>query len=180
MAVIMSNKALFLDRDGVVNEDFGYVHKKEQLKYVEGIFNLCLKASKLDYKIIIVTNQAGIGRGYYSEDDFKKFMEIIKLQFTSKGITINAVYFCPHHPKHGLNRYKKNCAFRKPNPGMIKKALTDFNLDASKCIMVGDSITDMQAGQQSGINKLFMLTNSSNIINNINCEFITNLKTVKL
>ena len=79
MAVIMSNKALFLDRDGVVNEDFGYVHKKEQLKYVEGIFNLCLKASKLDYKIIIVTNQAGIGRGYYSEDDFKKFMEIIKI-----------------------------------------------------------------------------------------------------
>ena len=176
----MSNKALFLDRDGVVNEDFGYVHKKEQLKYVEGIFKLCLKAIKLDYKIIIVTNQAGIGRGYYSEDDFKRLMDIVKLEFIGKGIMIDAVYFCPHHPVHGLNQYKKNCWFRKPNPGMIKKALTDFNLDASKCIMVGDNITDMQAGQQSGINKLFMLTNSRNIINNTNCEFITNLKMVKL
>ena len=154
-------------------------NKKEQLKYVEGIFKLCRKASKLDYKIIIVTNQAGIGRGYYSEDGFKNFMEIIKLQFISKGITIDAVYFCPHHPEHGLNRYKKNCAFRKPNPGMIIKALNDFDLDASKCVMVGDRITDIQAGQQSGIKKLFMLTNSSNIIHNINCEFITALKMVK-
>jgi len=176
----MSNKALFVDRDGVVNKDFGYVHKKEQLKFVEGIFKLCRKASKLDYKVIIVTNQAGIGRGYYSEDDFKNFMEIIKLKFISKGITIDAVYFCPHHPEHGLNRYKKNCAFRKPNPGMIIKALNDFDLDASKCVMVGDRITDIQAGQQSGIKKLFMLTNSSNIIHSINCEFITALKMVKL
>ena len=100
-------KALFLDRDGVINEDFGYVYKKDDFKFKKGIFKLLTKAKNLGFSFFIVTNQSGIGRGFYNEKDFKSLTYWVKEQFNKKGIIIQKTYFCPHHPIHGVGSYKK-------------------------------------------------------------------------
>lgn len=152
----MTNRAVFLDRDGVVNVDHGYVHKKENFEFVDGIFDLCKKAYKLGYLIIIVTNQSGIGRGYYTKKDFFKISEWMKDCFMDKGISISKIYFCPHHEDAKLIEYKKVCDFRKPNPGMIHKAIKEFEIDPKKSILVGDNSSDIEAGIKAGVNQNFL------------------------
>ncbi len=144
-------RALFLDRDGVINVDHGYVHKPENFQFVDGIFELCAAARQRDYLLIVVTNQAGIGRGYYSEAQFHALTDWMNAQFLARCIEIARVYFCPYHPEHGIGAYKRDSPMRKPNPGMILAAGQDFSFDLSACALVGDSITDMQAGRQAGI-----------------------------
>ena len=152
-------KVLFLDRDGVINKDLNYVCKKEDFYFKYGIFKLLKKASEQNYKIIIITNQAGIGRGFYSEDEFWLLMDWVLSKFLQKGISIEKVYFCPHHPTHGKGIYKKNCKCRKPNSLLFEKAKKDFNIDISKSIMIGDKESDLEAAQKAGITKLILLKN---------------------
>ena len=152
----MKNKALFLDRDGVINVDYGYVHSVEKLKFVAGIFELCKVAQRLNYKIIIVTNQSGIARGYYTERTFISFMKEIKSMFADLSININGFYFCPHHPNVGNSYYKKDCFCRKPQPGMLLKAISEHCLDPNLCALVGDHPTDMSAGILAKVKKLFL------------------------
>jgi len=139
-------QALFIDRDGVINIDRGHVFLKEDFEFTEGIFELCRKYIDDGYLIIVITNQAGIAKGYYTEDDFEKLTDWMVEQFSKKGITITKVYHCPHHPD-----IDGPCDCRKPEPGMILQAVKDFDLDIKECILIGDKETDLEAGRRAGI-----------------------------
>lgn len=144
-------KALILDRDGVVNLDKDYVYRIEDFEFIDGIFNLCRDAAAQGYLIFIITNQSGIGRGYYTEADFHALTDWMKARFHEEGVTITQVYFCPYHPVHGIGKYKQDSNDRKPNPGMILRAAQDYDLDLSDCILVGDRESDMKAAQTAGV-----------------------------
>lgn len=152
----MSSKALFLDRDGVINVDYAYVHQAEKFEFIEGIFDLCRVAKEKDYKIIVITNQAGIGRGYYSEDDFHELTHWMLSEFSRQEVEIDDVYFCPFHPEKGIGEYRKDDPCRKPNPGMIFKAIREHGIDPDQSILVGDKESDVEAGINAGIRKNFM------------------------
>ncbi|MDD5697132.1 MAG: HAD family hydrolase [Victivallaceae bacterium] len=155
--LLSSRRALFLDRDGVINRDTDYLHKIEHFAFVDGIFDLCRAAAGLDYRIIVVTNQSGIGRGYYTEADFLKVTEWMMREFAEHEIEISGVYACPHLIDAVLERYRRDCPARKPNPGMLLRARDDFQLDLSECIFIGDQSRDMEAGRRAGIGTLVRL-----------------------
>lgn len=141
-----ANKALFLDRDGVINVNHGYVFRPDDIDFIDGIFELALKARDAGYIIVIVTNQSGIARNYYSAKDFRKLSTWLENQFWLKGIKIQQTLHCPHHPK-----FSHNCTCRKPKVGMITKATRRFNIDLKKSIMIGDSLSDMRCAQNAKI-----------------------------
>ena len=145
------NKALFLDRDGVINYDYGYVHTIEKFIINEEIYEICKTAKKLGYLLIVVTNQAGIGRGIYKLHDFLKVSEFMINKFELKDISFDAIYFCPFHPKEGIGYYLKDSFNRKPNPGMILQAIDQFNIDIKKSIFIGDKKTDELAAKRAKI-----------------------------
>lgn len=142
----MSHPALFLDRDGVINVDYQYVSKIEEFEFIEGIFDLCRHAKKRGYLICIVTNQSGIGRGYYTEDDFMRLTDWMCHRFIQEGAPIDKVYYCAMNPEHGTEQSIRDSYFRKPNPGMILKAAQELDIDLSRSVLVGDKETDIQAG----------------------------------
>ena len=152
-----TNKALFLDRDGVVNEDRAYVSKIEDFVFIPGIFPFLRCAQDKGYLLIIVTNQAGIARGYYSENDYHILTAWMLHQFEIQGITIQAVYYCPHHPKCGIGDYKVDCSCRKPNPGMLLRGMEEFGVDMSKSVLIGDKDSDLEAGRRAAVGKLLLL-----------------------
>ena len=158
----MNKKALFLDRDGVINIDYGYVYLKKNFEFTRGIFDLCRNAISKNYLIIIVTNQAGIGRGLYTLEDFNLLTDWMCATFWEKGIFITKVYHSPCHPVYGLGEYKRNDEMRKPRPGMINKAADDYSLDLNCSVMIGDKYTDIQAGQNAGI-RTNILFNEKNV-----------------
>lgn len=145
------NKALFLDRDGVINVEKNYVHQIEAFEFVDGIFELCSLAQALGFKLIVITNQAGIGRGYYSVSDYERLTEWMLEQFTSRGIRIDQVYYCPDHPTAGIGKYLRDSFDRKPNPGMILKAQQAFGLELSQSVLVGDKDSDLEAGRAAEV-----------------------------
>lgn len=145
------NRALFLDRDGVINEDYGYVHKIEDFHFREGIFDVCRAAQKARMKIIVVTNQAGIGRGYYKLADFREVSDYMHASFFSNDIRIDDLLYCPFHPEFGLGQYRKESYDRKPNPGMLVKACAKHNINPRFSIMIGDSQSDKIAALSTGI-----------------------------
>ncbi len=151
----MTNRAFFLDRDGVINIDHGYVCHPEQFDFVPGVFEACKKIIEQGYLIVVVTNQAGIGRGYYTEDEFLALTAWMKQEFARRQITIADVRFCPHHATHGQGKYLKDCENRKPNPGMLIAAAEEHQIDLSRSVMVGDKTSDMEAGQRAGISALY-------------------------
>lgn len=149
----MKRKGLFLDRDGVININYGYVHKIKDFKFVEGIFDLTRKALSKDYAICIITNQAGIARGYYSELDFKKLTSWMCGKFEEEGVNIEKVYYSPYHPTHGLGEYKRDHISRKPNSGMLQQAMRELNINIQRSVLIGDNVTDIQAGFSAGVGK---------------------------
>lgn len=160
----MTSRAVFLDRDGVINEDYGYVYKFSDFKFKKGIFKLARKAVKEGYDLIVVTNQAGIARGYYTENDFLKLSDWMCSEFEKNGSPISKVYFAPTHPTEGLGQYKKLDDRRKPNPGMILEAAIDFNLDLKRSILIGDKKTDIFAGLSAGIGCNILLGDSCEVV----------------
>lgn len=148
---LSSRPALFLDRDGVINIDHAYVSKPEDFEFVDGIFELCRTAKRHGYLIFVVTNQAGIGRGFYTEEDFLKLTEWMCGVFKDQGVIIDKVYFCPSHPEHGVGEYKVDSPFRKPGPGMILQAAEEFDVDLARSLVVGDKESDIQAGISGGV-----------------------------
>ena len=159
--------ALFLDRDGVINQDLGYVYKQQEFIFMDGIFELVRFANQNLMPVIIVTNQAGIGRGYYSVNDFEKITDWMKQQFLLQDAKIDAVYYCPDHPTEGIGEYRRDSFDRKPNPGMFLKAAVDHQINLTQSIMIGDKDTDMLAARRAGIEHLFLIGN----INSNNIDF---------
>jgi D-glycero-D-manno-heptose 1,7-bisphosphate phosphatase len=147
----LSRSALFLDRDGVINVDHAYVCKKENFEFVDGVFELCHSAKQLGFLICVVTNQAGIGRGFYTEQDFWELTDWMCSVFSKEGSKIDKVYFCPTHPEYGVGEYKVDSIFRKPGPGMITQAAKELDIDLARSILVGDKETDIQAGIAAGV-----------------------------
>jgi D-glycero-D-manno-heptose 1,7-bisphosphate phosphatase len=172
------NKALFLDRDGVINLDHGHVHRIVNFEFVDGIFELLKYAQQKDYLLIIITNQAGIGRGLYSEKTFANLNSWMCDKFLSEEIVINHVYYCPSHPHLGVGVYKKNDFRRKPSPGMILDAEMDFDLDLKMCVLVGDNKTDMEAGVAAGVG-CNLLLNSKDELNHDTYKVVSRLADVK-
>jgi D-glycero-D-manno-heptose 1,7-bisphosphate phosphatase len=153
----MTRKALFLDRDGVVNVDVGYLHKSSECVFIDGIFELVSAANHAGYVVVLVTNQAGIGRGYYTVDQFQAFTDWMLGEFQSRDARIDRVYYCPHHPEFGLGAYRQACACRKPQPGMFEQARADFDLDMEGSLMVGDKPSDLHAAARAGVTHRFLL-----------------------
>lgn len=161
----MMKKCLFLDRDGVINEDRGYVHKVEDFVFKAGIFELCKDYISKGFIIIVVTNQSGIGRGYYTEEDFHVLTDWMKQQFLNEGITLTDVFYCPYHPD-GLGKYKEDSFNRKPNPGMILEAAEKYNIDLKSSVLIGDRETDMEAGKRAGVGENILYKEPNNDLKN--------------
>jgi D-glycero-D-manno-heptose 1,7-bisphosphate phosphatase len=153
----MSAPALFLDRDGVIQTDLGYVHRPDQVQFVEGIFELVAAANRGGFRVIIVTNQSGIGRGLYSQGQFHEFMRWMIAEFACRGAAVDAVYHCPYHPVAGVGAYRRESEDRKPAPGMLLRAQRDHDLDLARSVLVGDQPSDIEAGKRAGVGTLLYL-----------------------
>lgn len=141
-------KALFLDRDGTINIDYGYVFQPEKFEFINGIFELCRKAQEKGYLIIVITNQSGIARGYFSEQDFAELNSYMLAEFTKHGIKITDVFYCPELSGND----------RKPNCGMFIKAQDKYGIDMAQSVSVGDKERDIEAAQKAGCGKNFLFT----------------------
>lgn len=150
-------KALFLDRDGVINEDRHFVHTAEQCIFQPGIFELCAQAQEKGYLLIVVTNQSGIARGLFSEAQFLAFTRWMHAQFAGRGITLTQTYYCPHHPEAGQGKYRQECDCRKPKPGMILQAAREHGIDVLQSILIGDKDSDVQAGRAAKVGNIYRL-----------------------
>ncbi len=144
-------KALFLDRDGVINVDKEYLVKPEEFEFMPGIFELCQAFLNKGYLIFIVTNQSGIARGYYTEDDFLTLTDWMLAEFKKRNILIQKVYHCPFHPEYGNKQYRQDSPDRKPHPGMLLKAQKEFSLDLAQSVMIGDKESDILCGLNAGV-----------------------------
>jgi D-glycero-D-manno-heptose 1,7-bisphosphate phosphatase len=158
IATATNPKALFLDRDGVINEEANYLWRREDVRFVSGIFSLCRAAQSLGYKIVVVTNQAGIGRGMYSEADFHGLMEWMGAEFAREHVTLDAVYFSPYHPEHGIGHYRRDHEDRKPGTGMLRRAAVDLGIVLADSILVGDRCTDIAAANAANLRQAFLIT----------------------
>ncbi len=143
-------KAVFLDRDGVINKDTPYTHRIKDFHIIPQVFEACRLLQKASFLLIVITNQAGIARGYYTEDDFHTLDNHMYKTFCDQGIKLEKTYFCQHHPAAGIGKYKVECNCRKPKPGMILQAAIDFDIDLKNSWMIGDKLSDIQAGQTAG------------------------------
>jgi D-glycero-D-manno-heptose 1,7-bisphosphate phosphatase len=157
MTLPPGRKALFLDRDGVINVDRNYVHRVEDFEFLPGIFELCAAAVERGYLIVVVTNQAGIGRGYYTEADFAQLTEWMVGAFRQRGIDIARVYHCPYHPAAGVGEYRRESFDRKPQPGMLLRARDELGLDLAGSVLIGDKDSDIAAGRAAGVGRLVKL-----------------------
>lgn len=152
-------RALFLDRDGVINKEKNYVHKIDDFEFIEGIFDLCKFYQKNGFIIIVITNQSGIARGYYDEKDFAVLTDWMIEQFKNQGIDIAKVYHCPHHPD-----FTGACSCRKPDIGLILEAKEEFDLNLHDSVLVGDKISDIDAAKKAGINKAYLFNHDNHAI----------------
>jgi D-glycero-D-manno-heptose 1,7-bisphosphate phosphatase len=157
------NRALFLDRDGIVNEEVGYLYRAEDVRWVEGVGSLCRTAQALGYKLIVVTNQSGIARGLYSEADFHSLMDWMRQELAREQVTLDAVYFCPYHPEHGVGEYRREHEDRKPGPGMLLRAGREHGLDLARSVLVGDRCSDIAAANAAGLGQAFLLRGTETV-----------------
>lgn len=144
------HRAAFLDRDGVINLDHGYVHKPEEFEWVPGVLDAARVLHDAGFMLIVVTNQSGIGRGYYDEAAFIALTDWMKNAFAKVGAPLSGVYFCPHHPEKALGAYRQVCNCRKPAPGMLIQAAEELSIDLAASVMFGDKPDDCRAGAAAG------------------------------
>ncbi|MEA3330240.1 MAG: D-glycero-beta-D-manno-heptose 1,7-bisphosphate 7-phosphatase [Campylobacterota bacterium] len=166
-------KALFLDRDGVVNIEKDYLYKIKDFEFIDGIFELCKYYQNIGYDIFIVTNQSGIARGYYSEDDFSILNSWMRNEFLKNSIEIKKVYYCPHHPD-----ISGECSCRKPHAGMLLEAKKDFNIDLENSILVGDKERDIEAGLNAGLKETYLFDELKIIQSSKATKIVTKLQEI--
>jgi D-glycero-D-manno-heptose 1,7-bisphosphate phosphatase len=150
-------RALFLDRDGVINHEVGYLHRPQDVRWVEGIVPLCRTAMQLGYKLIVITNQSGIARGLYTMQQYNDLTAWMRAELLRDGITFDAVYCCPYHPEHGIGEYKREHEDRKPGPGMLLRGAREFGVDLAQSVLVGDRCSDIAAGLAAGVRQCFLV-----------------------
>ena len=150
--------AAFLDRDGVINADHGYVVRWEDFKLLPGVETALQELQDLGYRLVIVTNQSGIGRGLYTELDLMALNEALTAHLGISGINIAGIYHCPHHPSEAQGEYLQVCACRKPAPGLLLAAIADLGIDPDQSVMVGDKPSDMEAALRAGVTRRFQVT----------------------
>ena len=154
----MKNKAIILDRDGTINVEKDYLHKIEDFEFEKGVIEGLKILSELGYIFVVVTNQSGIARGYYTEEDLQNLNLYINKLLEKEGLKIEKFYYCPHHPEKGIGKYKVECNCRKPNTGMLEEAIKEFNIDREKSFMVGDNISDVKAGINAAVTSILVKT----------------------
>jgi D-glycero-D-manno-heptose 1,7-bisphosphate phosphatase len=158
MASDKSKPAVFLDRDGTIIEEVGYIDTPDKIQPIAGA-DLAVKSfMDAGFKIIVVSNQSGVAHGYFDEDTVRLINNRLGESFASSGAIIDAFYFCPHHPDFGNEEYKKDCECRKPKPGMILRAVAEHKVDLSKSIMIGDKFTDVKTGKDLNLYSILVLT----------------------
>lgn len=158
----MSNRAVFLDRDGTINVEKHYLHKFEDFEFLPGAIEALRMLQDAGYILIIVTNQSGIGRGYYTEVDFLKLNEWMLNELEKKNVHISKVYYCPHLPNAFVKEYRKNCACRKPALGMFESAIKEFNIDLDHSYAIGDKLRDCTICEKSNC-KGFLIEKNENL-----------------
>ena len=150
-------KAVFLDRDGTIIQDRHYLRDVAEVAFEDRVVPALHMLVEADYKIIIVTNQSGIGRGIISIPEYQAVEQHLNQRLLDNEIPIAATYYCPNHPTEGKGEYQQDCGFRKPKPGMIFKGLEQFQLDPDQCFMVGDKLVDVAAGQNAKLKKSILV-----------------------
>ena len=164
-------KVIFLDRDGVINQEVGYLHKSKDFKFIDGTFEACKQFQSLGYKLIVVTNQSGIARGYYQEEDFHILTKWMLAQFYNRDIDILDVFFCPHGPK-------STCKCRKPQPGMLLEACDKYDINMEGSWIIGDKEADITAANSAGVNNT-ILVKSGHSVDEMNTEAKFILESIK-
>jgi D-glycero-D-manno-heptose 1,7-bisphosphate phosphatase len=151
-------KAVFLDRDGTINVEVEYLSQVEDFQFIPGVpwALKCLKNA--GFLLVVVTNQSGIGRGYYDEAALHTLHRHMHEDLAAYGASIDACYFCPHHPEHGTGQYRTECGCRKPLPGMLQQAALDLDIDLAASFMIGDKLADVEAGSAAGCTPMLVLT----------------------
>ncbi len=166
-------KALFLDRDGVINVDHEYLHKPEEFEFIDGIFELCSYYQNLGFMIFVITNQSGISRGYYSEDDFSQLSSWMVSEFAKHNIEIKKVYHCPHHPE-----ITGECTCRKPHAGMLLDAKEEFDIDLENSVLVGDRERDIEAGINAGLKETYLFDEFNKIKSSKATKIVSKLEEI--
>jgi D-glycero-D-manno-heptose 1,7-bisphosphate phosphatase len=157
------NKAIFLDRDGIITEAGDHIYKLEDLEFVTWAVQGLERMQDLGYQLIVVTNQAGIAKGMYTKEDYFAFRDEMHARLKARGIIIDAEYFCPHHKDGIIEEYKIDCDCRKPKPGMLEQAAKEKNLDLKKCWMIGDTESDILAGKNAGCKTIQVMTGEAKV-----------------
>lgn len=145
------DKVVFLDRDGTLNEEVNYLHRTEDLRILDGVSQAICALRSAGFKIVVVTNQAGVGRGYYTEQDVDHLHMFMNEQLAEQNAQVDHFFYCPHHPVHGIGAYKKVCHCRKPETGMFEMAQQYYEIDKEHSWMIGDKLIDVQAGRNFGV-----------------------------
>jgi len=149
--VTQSVPAIFLDRDGTLNIDHGYVHEIDDFQFIDGAIEALIKLKEMGFALVLVTNQSGIARGKFSEEQFFTLTEWMDWSLADRGVDLDGIYFCPHHPEASVAEYKQVCDCRKPLPGMFFTAKEELNIDMAASYMVGDKLEDLQAAVAAGV-----------------------------
>lgn len=152
------NRAVFLDRDGTINVEVRYLSRVEDFEFIPGVPLALRRLSDAGFLLVVVTNQSGIGRGYYDEAALHAIHDHMHDDLAGYGVSIDACYFCPHHPEHAGGDYRRECGCRKPLPGMLQQAARDLDIDLSRSYMIGDKLADVEAGLNAGCTPLLVLT----------------------
>ncbi|WP_129128270.1 D-glycero-beta-D-manno-heptose 1,7-bisphosphate 7-phosphatase [Geomonas oryzae] len=152
------HRAVFLDRDGTINEEVQYLSRVEDFRLIPGVPYALQRLKDAGFLLVVVTNQSGIGRGLYDEAALHAIHDKMHEELSSFGITIEACYFCPHHPEHAVGDYRVDCSCRKPLPGMLQQAALDLDIDLSGSYMIGDKLGDIEAGLNAGCTSLMVQT----------------------
>jgi D-glycero-D-manno-heptose 1,7-bisphosphate phosphatase len=153
-----NNRAVFLDRDGTINVEKGYVHKIEDFEFIPGVPEALTLLREKGYLLIVVTNQSGVARGYYPMEAVQRLHRHMDEELARLGAAVDAYYICPHHPEGGVAEYKRVCECRKPLAGMLMDAARDFSINLASSYMIGDKPTDIEAGLKAGCRSLYVTT----------------------
>lgn len=151
-------RAVFLDRDGTINEEKEYLWRVEEFRFISGAVEAVRLLKEAGFLVVVVTNQSGIGRGYYGEQDLERLHDHMRAELEKQGTDVDACYFCPHHPHHGVGKYATECDCRKPLPGMLLQAAVDLDIDLASSWMIGDKKADIDAGFAAGCSAILVRT----------------------